>query len=203
MAMIGKNGLKFVVDDLTSLLFQKQVINLEKNTGANTYKFNINPDFDLPCKVDSLAVSQGDPNVSHFKVIGLDGDWTSSSTSGDFSISFIVPTLSPEVIKLGWGENAVTEIDEVTVDAGAKDVIELGANPQNTKFKGVALTLNKKKVEGSVILVNGTRTKLVVVRHASLWASILKDANGEPFAVKFTGSLQAKKDDIIVLEKKD
>ena len=203
MAMIGKNGLKFVVDDLTSLLFQKQVINLEKNGGTNTYKFNINPDFDLPCKVDSLAVSQGDPNVSHFKVIGLDGDWASSSTSGDFSISFIVPTLSPEVIKLGWGDNAVTEIDEVTVDAGAKDVIELGANPQNTKFKGVALTLNKKKVEGSVILVNGTRTKLVVVRHASLWASILKDANGEPFAVKFTGSLQAKKDDIIVLEKKD
>lgn len=203
MAMIGKNGLKFVVDDLTSLLFQKQVINLEKNGGTNTYKFNINPDFDLPCKVDSLAVSQGDPNVSHFKVIGLDGDWASSSTSGDFSISFIVPTLSSEVIKLGWGDNAVTEIDEVTVDAGAKDVIELGANPQNTKFKGVALTLNKKKVEGSVILVNGTRTKLVVVRHASLWASILKDANGEPFAVKFTGSLQAKKDDIIVLEKKD
>ena len=195
--------MKFVVDDLTSLLLQKQVINLEKNGGTNTYKFNINPDFDLPCKVDSLAVSQGDPNVSHFKVIGLDGDWTSSSTSGDFSISFIVPTLSSEVIKLGWGDNAVTEIDEVTVDAGAKDVIELGANPQNTKFKGVALTLNKKKVEGSVILVNGTRTKLVVVRHASLWASILKDANGEPFAVKFTGSLQAKKDDIIVLEKKD
>lgn len=184
MALIKRNDLKLVVDDLNSLLIQKEPITINGNS------VTINPDYDMPVTVDTLQTSGSEPSVTHYKVIGLDTDWTSSTTAGDWTIGFTVPTLHTDVLKFAFGEDSVKTM---TASMTKNDLVE------GTTFSGVSITFTKKKVECSLVIVSGSRDKLVVFRKVSLWATLLKDANGDPYAVRFTGSIESEGDDVLVL----
>lgn len=187
MAIKKRTELKLVVDDFNSLLIQKTPIKVDG--GAIT----ITPDYDMPVTVDTLQTSGAEPSLTHYKVIGMDTDWTSSATAGDWTISFTVPTLHTDVLKFAWGEDAVKSC---TASYGNADGLVDG-----TTFTGVSVTFNKRHVICSLVIVNGAKDKLVIIRQAKLWANILKDANGDPYAVRFTGSIESEGDDLIVLEK--
>lgn len=194
MAEIKKRtDLKFIVDDLSSLLIQKAPITVTAGSSGSASSITISPDLDVPVSVDTLQTSGSEPSITHYKVIGMDTDWTSSVTPGDWTIAFTVPSLHTEILKFAWGESAVKSIDATV--SNATGVIE------GTKFKGSAVTFNKKKVVCSLVIVSGTKDKLVVIRNANLWANVLKDANGDPYAVRFTGSISTEGDDMIILEK--
>ena len=80
MAMKTKVDLKKVFNDPKALLFQKAVVDLASSS------ITLAPEYDLPVAVDTLQITQDDPTVNHYKIIGLAGDWTSSATIGDTTI---------------------------------------------------------------------------------------------------------------------
>lgn len=179
MAAKTKIELKDVFNEATSLLYQSAVLDL---TGTSTLA--IAPEYDLPVTVDTLQISQDDPTVNHYKVIGLDADWTSSATLGDMTVQFTVPTKAKEVLTIAYGSDAVKDIKSATITgSGNSDV--------DGTYDGHAVELKKHKVTGTFILVDGTYTNLFVIAGVALWAKPLyENASTEPFAIQFTGTIE-------------
>ena len=180
MAMKTKQDLKDVFNGLSSLLYQSAIVDLSQAT------LSITPEYDLPVTVDTLQISQEDPTINHYKVIGLDGDWTSSATLGNMNIQFTVPTKAKDVLKLAYGEDAVKEITKLTI-TGSGDTELDDANG----FSGTSIMLKKKKVTGTFVLVDEEQTNLMVLTNVALWAKPLYENPGtEPFAIQFTGTME-------------
>lgn len=177
--MKTKQELKDVFNGLSSLLYQSAVVDLSQATLAVT------PEYDLPCTVDTLQISQEDPTVNHYKVIGLDTDWTSSATLGNMTIQFTVPTKKKEVLTLAYGADAVKEITKLTINTGDADI------DNEAGYEGFSIQLKKKKVTGTFILVDEEKENLMIMTNISLWAKPLYENPGtEPFAIQFTGTME-------------
>lgn len=162
------------------MLYQSAVADLSSPT------LTITPEFDLPVTVDTLQITQDDPTINHYKVIGLDGDWTSSATLGDMSIQFTVPTKAKEVLTLAYGADAVKEITKLSIATGDTE-IDNGENG----YAGVSVMLKKQKVTGTFVLVDEEKENLMVMTNVALWAKPLYDNPGtEPFAIQFTGTME-------------
>lgn len=170
MAMKKKTELKDVFSSPGSLMFQKGIIDL-----ANVAEVTISPELELPVKVDSLKVEQGDPSITHYKIIGMEGDWVSSAEIGDFEISLTVPTKSPDVLKWAHGEDAVKD--------GVK--IALGT----AKYEGHSLVLKKHKVYGTFFIEDDTQENIMILSGVALWAKPLLD-DGKVYAIGLTGTIE-------------
>ena len=180
MATKTKQELKAVFNGLSSVLYTDEVVDLSSGTPTITTKYN------LPVTVDTLQLSQDDPTVNHYKVIGLDGDWTSSATLGDMTVQFTVPTKAKEVLQLAYGESAVKDITRLTLTTDDADV-DNSANG----YEGVSLMVGKKKVTGTFVLVDEEKKNLMVITNVALWAKPLYENPGtEPFAIQFTGTIE-------------
>ena len=180
MATKTKQELKDVFNGLSSVLYTDEVVDLSSGTPTITTKYN------LPVTVDTLQLSQDDPTVNHYKVIGLDGDWTSSATLGDMTVPFTVPTKAKEVLQLAYGESAVKDITRLTLTTDDADV-DNSANG----YEGVSLMVGKKKVTGTFVLVDEEKKNLMVITNVALWAKPLYENPGtEPFAIQFTGTIE-------------
>lgn len=171
--MKTKKELKDVFSGLTALWYQATELDLSDLTGLS-----ITPQFDLPVKVDTITLEQGDPTIDHYKVIGLPGDWVTSAEPGDIDLSFRVPTKHTDVLKMAYGNDAVKENVGVSVD---------GVN-----YAGTGLVLTQKKVDGTFIFVNEDKTKLLVLTNTSLWAKPVLDQDAKGvFAIDFNGSIES------------
>lgn len=180
MATKTKQELKDVFNGLSSVIYTDEVVDLSSGTPT------ITPKYDLPVTVDTLQLSQDDPTVNHYKVIGLDGDWTSSATLGDMTVQFTVPTKAKEVLQLAYGESAVKDITKLTLTTGDAEV-DNSANG----YEGVSLMIGKKKVTGTFVLVDEEKKNLMVITNIALWAKPLYENPGtEPFAIQFTGTIE-------------
>ena len=180
MATKTKQELKDVFNGLSSVLYTDEVVDLSSGTPTITTKYN------LPVTVDTLQLSQDDPTVNHYKVIGLDGDWTSSATLGDMTVQFTVPTKAKEVLQLAYGESAVKDITKLTITTDDAEV-DNSANG----YEGVSLMIGKKKVTGTLVLVDEEKKNLMVITNIALWAKPLYENPGtEPFAIQFTGTIE-------------
>lgn len=178
MAMKSKIDLKDVFNDVASLQFVSTVVDLSKGT------FTWQPEMDVPVKVDTLEISQDDPTINHYKVIGLDGDWTSSATLGDMTISMTVPTKHGDILKWIYGEDAVKEITNATVTTGDTGV-------DSAKWTGSSVLLKKKKISGSLGLMNAEENQLMIMAGVGLYATPLyQNTSTEPFAFKLSGTLE-------------
>ena len=134
------------------------------------------PEYQLPVGVDTFSFSQADPTINHFKVVGLDGDWTSSATIGDTTIKLDIPTLGTDILTMCWGKDAVT---------GA--AISLDGVP----FTGQAIMLKKKKIIGAFVLVNAEKDKCMIINNIALWAVPKYDSTStKPFMVSLTGTVE-------------
>lgn len=180
MATKTKQELKDVFNGLSSVLYTDEVVDLSSGTPTITTKYN------LPVTVDTLQLSQDDPTVNHYKVIGLDGDWTSSATLGDMTVQFTVPTKAKAVLQLAYGESAVKDITKLTITTDDAEV-DNSANG----YEGVSLMIGKKKVTGTFVLVDEEKKNLMVITNIALWAKPLYENPGtEPFAIQFTGTIE-------------
>lgn len=180
MATKTKQELKDVFNGLSSVLYTDEVVDLSSGTPT------ITPKYDLPVTVDTLQLSQDDPTVNHYKVIGLDGDWTSSATLGDMTVQFTVPTKAKEVLQLAYGESAVKDITNLTLTTGDAEV-----DNSDNGYEGVSLMIGKKKVTGTFVLVDEEKKNLMVITNIALWAKPLYENPGtEPFAIQFTGTIE-------------
>lgn len=177
MAAKTKQELKDVFNGVCDLYFQQEEADLSQATPALT------PEFNIPVTVDTLQITQDDPTINHYKVIGLDGDWTSSSTAGDMQVQLTVPTKSEDVMKVFYGTSAVSTITGATLTTGDEDL--------DGTYKGYALELKKKKLTGTFILVDEEKTNLFVITNLALYAKPLYENPGtEPFAIQLTGAIE-------------
>lgn len=177
MAAKTKQELKDVFNGVCDLYFQQEEADLSQATPT------LAPEFNIPVTVDTLQITQDDPTINHYKVIGLDGDWTSSSTAGDMQVQLTVPTKSEDVMKVFYGTSAVSTITGATLTTGDEDL--------DGTYKGYALELKKKKLTGTFILVDEEKTNLFVITNLALYAKPLYENPGtEPFAIQLTGAIE-------------
>lgn len=204
MPIKKKTDLKFVVDDLSMLLVQETPITV------SGHAITINPEYELPVTVDTLQTTGGEPTINHYKVIGLDSDWTSSSTPGEWTVQFTVPTLHTDVLGFAFGsQNVDTQITATTsAIEGSGGVLPAAATTPYAAgslasgFEGVSVGLVTNKITCSLVIVNGAKDKMVVFRNVDLWAHIMKEANGDPYCVQFNGTVVSDgTDDMMVLHR--
>ena len=181
MSVMTKSQLKDVFNGPSSLLYQSTAL-----TG-NT--LTLDPEYDVPVKVDSIEFEQGEPDIEHYKVIGLAGDWVSSSEAGDISISFRVPTKQTNILKLAYGNDAV-----------ASKSVTYGTDT----FTGNGVVLTNKKITGTWAIVNDAQDQLLILNNTALYASMVMDSDAKGVvAIDFHGTIESDgtNPDILFLRK--
>lgn len=162
-----------------TLLYAKAITDLSKTT------LDITPDLELPVEVDSLKATMEDPTVNHYKVIGLAGDWATTSELGDFSVEFVVPSKAKDLLASMFGSDAVSDLTKLTLKTGDTDL------DATTGFTGTTLELKKFKIQGTIIIVDETKANLMVITNIALYATMQWDETGtKPVAFKFSGSIE-------------
>lgn len=180
MAMTTIDKMKDIFVGPKTLLYTSVIADLSKAT------LEITPEVELPVTVDTLKATMDDPTINHYKVIGLAGDWATTSELGDFNVEFVVPSKAKELLKVMFGEDAVTELTKVTLKSTGDTTLD------NTNgFKGVAVEPKKFKIKGTIVIVDEEKKNLMVITNIALYATLQWDNSGtEPVAFKFSGSIE-------------
>ena len=162
-----------------TLLYSKAITDLSKTT------LDITADLELPVEVDSLKATMQDPTINHYKVIGLAGDWATTSELGDFNVEFVVPSKAKDLLAAMFGNDAVSDLTKVTLKTGDTDL------DATTGFTGVALEPKKFKIQGTIAIVDDTKTNVMVITNIALYATLQWDETStKPVAFKFSGSIE-------------
>lgn len=163
-----------------TLLYTSVITDLSKAT------FDITPEVELPVTVDTLKATMEDPTINHYKVIGLAGDWATTSELGDFNVEFVVPSKAKDLLKIMFGEDAITELTKVTLKGTGDTALDA-----TTGFTGVAVEPKKFKIKGTIVIVDEEKKNLMVITNIALYATLQWDNSGtEPVAFKFSGSIE-------------
>lgn len=179
MAMKKIEELKDIFVGPKTLLYAKAITDLSKTT------LDITADLELPVEVDSLKATMQDPTINHYKVIGLAGDWATTSELGDFNVEFVVPSKAKDLLAAMFGNDAVSDLTKVTLKTGDTDL------DATSGFTGVALEPKKFKIQGTIAIVDDTKTNVMVITNLALYATLQWDETGtKPVAFKFSGSIE-------------
>ena len=179
MALKKIDELKDIFVGPKTLLYAKAITDLSKTT------LDITADLELPVEVDSLKATMQDPTINHYKVIGLAGDWATTSELGDFNVEFVVPSKAKDLLAAMFGNDAVSDLTKVTLKTGDTDL------DATTGFTGVALEPKKFKIQGTIAIVDDTKTNVMVITNIALYATLQWDETGtKPVAFKFSGSIE-------------
>ena len=163
-----------------TLLYTSVIADLSKTT------LEITPEVELPVTVDTLKATMDDPTINHYKVIGLAGDWATTSELGDFNVEFVVPSKAKDLLKVMFGEDAVTDLTKVTLKGTGDTTLD-----STNGFAGVAVEPKKFKIKGTIVIVDEEKKNLMVITNISLYATLQWDNSGtEPVAFKFSGSIE-------------
>lgn len=177
--MKTKMELKDVFNGLSSLFYSGKVYDFD-GEGEGVTTLTIDWEYELPVTVDTLQITQDDPTINHYKVIGIQGDWTSSAKVGDFSFQFTVPTKAEDVIKLAFGADGAKSM------AGVK-MADLGEDT----WAGTAVKFGMTKVTGTIGLLDEAKSNMMLITDVALYAKPLyENPSTEPFAIQFSGSIE-------------
>ena len=180
MAMTTIDKMKDIFNGPKTLLYSKAIIDLSKAS------VDITPEIELPVEVDSLKATMEDPTINHYKVIGLAGDWATTAELGDFNVEFVVPSKAKDLLKIMFGEDAITELTKVTLKGTGVATLDA-----TTGFAGVAVEPKKFKIKGTIVIVDDEKENLMIVTNIALYATLLRDDTGsKPVAFKFAGSIE-------------
>ena len=180
MAMTTIDKMKDIFNGPKTLLYSKAITDLSKAS------VDITPEIELPVEVDSLKATMEDPTINHYKVIGLAGDWATTAELGDFNVEFVVPSKAKDLLKIMFGEDAITELTKVTLKSTGDATLDA-----TTGFTGVAVEPKKFKIKGTIIIVDDENENLMIVTNIALYATLLWDDTGsKPVAFKFAGSIE-------------
>ena len=172
--------MKDIFNGPKTLLYSKAITDLSKAT------VDITPEVELPVTVDSLKATMDDPTVNHYKVIGLAGDWATTAELGDFKVEFVVPSKAKDLLKIMFGEDAITDLTKVTLKGTGDTALDNTAG-----FTGIAVEPKKFKIKGTIVIVDDEKENLMVITNIALYATLQWDNSGtEPVAFKFSGSIE-------------
>ena len=180
MAMTTIDKMKDIFVGPKTLLYTSVIADLSKTT------LEITPEVELPVTVDTLKATMDDPTINHYKVIGLAGDWATTSELGDFNVEFVVPSKAKDLLKVMFGEDAITELTKVTLKGTGDTSLDATSG-----FTGVAVEPKKFKIKGTIVIVDEEKKNLMVITNVALYATLQWDNSGtEPVAFKFAGSIE-------------
>ena len=180
MAMTTIDKMKDIFVGPKTLLYTSVIADLSKTT------LEITPEVELPVTVDTLKATMDDPTINHYKVIGLAGDWATTSELGDFNVEFVVPSKAKDLLKVMFGEDAVTDLTKVTLKNTGDTALD-----STNGFAGVAVEPKKFKIKGTIVIVDEQKKNLMVITNIALYATLQWDNSGtEPVAFKFSGSIE-------------
>lgn len=180
MAMTTIDKMKDIFNGPKTLLYSKAITDLSKAS------VDITPEIELPVEVDSLKATMEDPTINHYKVIGLAGDWATTAELGDFNVEFVVPSKAKDLLKIMFGEDAITELTKVTLNGTGDATLDA-----TTGFAGVAVEPKKFKIKGTIVIVDDEKENLMIVTNIALYATLQWDDTGsKPVAFKFAGSIE-------------
>lgn len=180
MAMTTIDKMKDIFVGPKTLLYTSVIADLSKAT------LEITPEVELPVTVDTLKATMDDPTINHYKVIGLAGDWATTSELGDFNVEFVVPSKAKDLLKVMFGEDAITELTKVTLKGTGDTSLDATSG-----FTGVAVEPKKFKIKGTIVIVDEEKKNLMVITNIALYATLQWDNSGtEPVAFKFSGSIE-------------
>lgn len=180
MAMTTIDKMKDIFNGPKTLLYSKVITDLSKAS------VDITPEIELPVEVDSLKATMEDPTINHYKVIGLAGDWATTAELGDFNVEFVVPSKAKDLLKIMFGEDAITELTKVTLKSTGDATLDA-----TTGFTGVAVEPKKFKIKGTIVIVDDGKENLMIVTNIALYATLQWDDTGsKPVAFKFAGSIE-------------
>ena len=180
MAMTTIDKMKDIFVGPKTLLYTSVIADLSKAT------LEITPEVELPVTVDTLKATMNDPTINHYKVIGLAGDWATTSELGDFNVEFVVPSKAKDLLKVMFGEDAITELTKVTLKGTGDTSLDATSG-----FAGVAVEPKKFKIKGTIVIVDEEKKNLMVITNVALYATLQWDNSGtEPVAFKFSGSIE-------------
>lgn len=180
MAMTTIDKMKDIFVGPKTLLYTSVIADLSKTT------LEITPEVELPVTVDTLKATMNDPTINHYKVIGLAGDWATTSELGDFNVEFVVPSKAKDLLKVMFGEDAITELTKVTLKGTGDTSLDATSG-----FTGVAVEPKKFKIKGTIVIVDEEKKNLMVITNVALYATLQWDNSGtEPVAFKFAGSIE-------------
>ena len=180
MAMTTIDKMKDIFVGPKTLLYTSVIADLSKTT------LEITPEVELPVTVDTLKATMDDPTINHYKVIGLAGDWATTSELGDFNVEFVVPSKAKNLLKVMFGEDAVTDLTKVTLKGTGDTALD-----STSGFAGFAVEPKKFKIKGTIVIVDEEKKNLMVITNIALYATLQWDNSGtEPVAFKFSGSIE-------------
>lgn len=172
--------MKDIFNGPKTLLYSKAITDLSKAS------VDITPEIELPVEVDSLKATMEDPTINHYKVIGLAGDWATTAELGDFNVEFVVPSKAKDLLKIMFGEDAITELTKVTLKGTGDATLDA-----TTGFTGVSVEPKKFKIKGTIVIVDDEKENLMIVTNIALYATLQWDDTGsKPVAFKFAGSIE-------------
>ena len=168
----SKKDLKDVFGKADSVFYCSTPIDFSKASGG-TLAFT--PEYDFPCLVDTLSVSMSDPNLTHVKVIGINGDWYMDAEAGDSTVEFTVPTKATDILKVAFGEDAVKQFS-----------VQVG----EATLTGDGLVLKTNKVTGVWAILNKEHDQLMLLNGLQLYATPNYGGNDNTVvSVKFSGAM--------------
>lgn len=134
-------------------------------------------DYKLPVTVDTLQVTQDDPTINHYKIIGLSGDWTTSADLGDVSIQLTIPNIVKEALQMCFGTDNIKEITGVSIGTDT--------------YSGHGVIMKKHKIGGTLGIVSSNETDIMLVTGSALYAKLLYENPGtDPFAIQVNGGIE-------------
>lgn len=140
-----------------------------------------------------FTYSGGSPSIDHYKVHGLNGDWTSRMTPGETEVNLFIPCVDSEVLQAcGFTVTTVTATDAAKVVVADSDTGDYKFTPK-ASTTGISLAETQKAFTVGIAAANDEGTKLFAIKKVKLLASILFDAadTAKPIGITLTGASTA------------
>lgn len=128
----------------------------------------------------------GSPSINHFKIKGLNTDWTCTFTPGDGQITLEIPCHETNILETVYGQ--------VGTEVELKLPTEIQLDKTKTAIKGKAFASAQKAIMLGMLVLNDTEDKVLFIKKAKFMAQTMFDSSQKPLCVTLTGAIAAGAD---------
>lgn len=133
-----------------------------------------------------FSFDTGAPSINHFKIKGLNTDWTCTFTPGDGQVTLEIPCHETNILETVYGQ--------VGVEVELKLPTEVQLDETKTAIKGKAFASTQKAIMLGLLILNDTEDKVLYIKKAKFMAQTMFDSSQKPLCVTLTGTIAAGAD---------
>lgn len=133
-----------------------------------------------------FSFDTGAPSINHFKIKGLNTDWTCTFTPGDGQVTLEIPCHETNILETVYGQTGV--------EVELKLPTEVQLDSTKTAIKGKAFTSTQKAIILGLLILNDTEDKVLYIKKAKFMAQTMFDSTQKPLCVTLTGTVAAGAD---------